>query len=228
MICVSIQAPDTERALLEMQHGFSVAQTVELRLDFMARADLGALLRRKAGQVIVTVRRKEEGGAFRGKERERIELLKEAVREGADYLDLEVSTSRTYVEEVLREINHYGCSCKLILSKHYWKGTPGLRILRGAVKRCLDLGAQIPKIVTMAHEKKDNLVVLRLMDWANSMGVPLISFCMGELGVPSRVMAPILGAPFTYACLSKGSETAPGQIPAAEMGRILEVLGGRT
>lgn len=228
MICVSVQAASPESVLLEMQESFSMAQMVELRLDCMAGIDPGLLLRHKRGPVVVTIRRKEEGGGFRGQEQERIELLKEAVRQGADYLDLEISTPRIYLEEVLREISDCGSGCKLILSKHYWKGTPGLGTLREAVRLCMALGAQIPKVVTMALKSKDNLVVMRLLDWALSLGIPLVSFCMGDLGVPSRVMAPLLGAPFTYACLRKGKETAPGQLPAAELGRILQALGART
>lgn len=228
MICVSVQAPDLESALLEMQVGFSVAQMVELRLDSMAKIDPGRLLRCKEGPVVVTVRRIEEGGWFRGEERERIEILKEAVRQGADYLDLELSTSRIYLEEVLKEIEDCSFDCKLILSKHYRKGTPGLGTLQRAVEACMALGAQIPKIVTMALKPKDNLVALRLLDWALSLHIPLVSFCMGELGVPSRVMGPLLGAPFTYACIRKGRETAPGQLPASELARILQALGAKT
>jgi 3-dehydroquinate dehydratase-1 len=49
---------------------------------------------------------------------------------------------------------------------------------------------------------------------------------MGDLGKISRIMAPLLGAHFTFATLGQDAATAPGQLTAAELFRILEILSG--
>src|SRR5437899_222463 len=40
---------------------------------------------------------------------------------------------------------------------------------------------------------------------------------LGPLGILTRIAAGRWGAPFTFASAGRGAETAPGQIPAAEM-----------
>ena len=43
---------------------------------------------------IVTNRRKEEGGKYRGEERKRLGVLQEAIDLGADYIDVELATRK--------------------------------------------------------------------------------------------------------------------------------------
>ena len=43
---------------------------------------------------------------------------------------------------------------------------------------------------------------------------------MGEMGKITRIMAPFLGAEFTFAAMDEGKETAPGQIPYLKMKEI--------
>jgi len=44
---------------------------------------------------------------------------------------------------------------------------------------------------------------------------------MGRKGRLTRILAPLLGCPFTYASIDGGKETAEGQIDAASLRRIL-------
>jgi 3-dehydroquinate dehydratase-1 len=48
---------------------------------------------------------------------------------------------------------------------------------------------------------------------------------MGELGKISRIVAPFLGAEFTYASLTDDNATAPGQISYQRLNKyILEIM----
>ena len=80
------------------------------------------------------------------------------------------------------------------------------------------------KMVTFAHSREDNLNVLGLIPYATERGQKIIAFCMGERGKMSRVMAPWMGAAWTYASLSTDRVSAPGQITVREMRRIWEGL----
>jgi 3-dehydroquinate dehydratase/shikimate dehydrogenase len=40
---------------------------------------------------------------------------------------------------------------------------------------------------------------------------------MGPLGIPGRILAPVLGVPFVFAPLNEGETSAPGQIPVKEL-----------
>lgn len=228
MICASIRARDTREALDEMELAFGLAHLVELRLDLMEEWDLKLLLARKKGPVVVTARSDREGGGFRGSEEERIGLLREAVELGADFVDVELNTEGRLLETLREHLRRKGGATRLILSWHNWNGTPPGRTLRGVVEKCLSAGAAIVKVVTTALRPEHNLVALELICWGKAHGIPIISFCMGELGRPSRVMAPLVGAPFTYGCLCPGREAAPGQIGVSELRVALEILGGES
>ena len=65
---------------------------------------------------------------------------------------------------------------------------------------------------------KDNARLLGLLD--SNKNVVVIG--MGELGKITRIIAPILGSKFTFASLSRGKETADGQM---ENGKMKDMIG---
>jgi 3-dehydroquinate dehydratase len=48
---------------------------------------------------------------------------------------------------------------------------------------------------------------------------------MGELGKTSRLLSPVFGAFFTFACLDETRKTAKGQLTIEEMKQAYETLG---
>ncbi|MEJ2067337.1 MAG: type I 3-dehydroquinate dehydratase, partial [Deltaproteobacteria bacterium] len=104
-------------------------------------------------------------------------------------------------------------------------GTPSDEALRKRFDACSRMGSDIVKIVTHAQAMEDNLRVLGLIPYARNKGRAIIALCMGEQGKISRVMAPLLGAYWSYASLEKGAESAPGQLTAEEMRLIYSLLG---
>jgi 3-dehydroquinate dehydratase/shikimate dehydrogenase len=86
----------------------------------------------------------------------------------------------------------------------------------------INLGADVWKVATKANDIRDNLVVLQLI---KEFKVPGISLAMGDLGVISRVLSPLVGGFLTYASVSKGSESAPGQLTVHELKSIYKLLG---
>jgi len=224
MICIPVVAKTNDKALKRMDASFLLADLVELRIDSIREANLAKLLAAKKGPVIVTARRREEGGFFAGTERERIGLLCEAVLCGADLVDIELSTDETLTAAVAREIRKKEGRTKLIISYHDFKKTSSYRTLRGIYNRCISRGADIVKIVTFARTLQDNLTILRLVDWAQGTGGSIIAHCMGEKGRVSRVMAPLFGSYLVFAAFTEGQESAPGQLTAREMKRIFRTL----
>jgi 3-dehydroquinate dehydratase type I len=224
MICIPIVAKDQRAALMQMERGFPLADILELRIDQIKNLNLEGLLRRKRGRVLVTNRRKDEGGGFSGTERERVELLKEAVALGVDYVDIEVRTEEALIKELSGKIgNHHG-RVKWIVSHHDFSGTPSERSLRRRLDACNRTGADIVKIVTYANTVDDNLRVLGLIPYARRRGLEIIAFCMGEVGQISRIMAPLLGSYSSYVSLEKGAESAPGQLTVEEIRQVFSIL----
>jgi len=122
---------------------------------------------------------------------------------GADYIDLEVDAAQS--------IPRYG-ETKRILSYHNFKETP--ENLEEIYADMLQLDGDIFKLATMANTPEDNVRMLRLVSDAER---PTIGFCMGELGIPSRILCGKYGAPWTYATFSSERVLAPGQLSFEEM-----------
>jgi 3-dehydroquinate dehydratase/shikimate dehydrogenase len=180
------------------------AELVELRLDWLSHSpDLGRLLAERPTPVVVTCRRPRDKGLWKQSEEHRRILLRSAVVGGAEYVDLE--------EDVATVIPRYG-KTKRIISYHNFDKTPSN--LEEIHSRLSKLDADVVKIVTMANSPGDNIRILRLVQGAK---VPTVGFCMGEFGIPSRILTGRYGAPFTYATFHKERTMAPGQLSFEEM-----------
>ncbi len=225
MICVSVLADTNREALRMAQRGFALGEAVELRIDRIPAPDLPALVGTRKGRIIVTNRCKKEGGYFAGPERDRLDLLGEAVRLGADFVDVEASTARDLVAGLAAQISSARGKTKLIVSTHEVSGTPSWRSLLRRVDSCRNRGADVVKIVTYARSLEDNLRVLRLILRSLAEGQPIAAFCMGAEGRISRVLAPLFGSCISYASLGNGREAAPGQLRVSEMRRAWRLLG---
>src|SRR6185503_11544677 len=150
------------------------------------------------GPVILTLRRPQDGGKYSGSEEERRMLLRSAIAEGVDYIDLE--------EDVAAMIPRYG-KTKRIVSLHDFRKTPDN--LEEIHARLAALDADIVKIATTANNTHDNLRLLQLM---RNASVPTVAICMGDIGTPSRILAGRFGAPFTFATFHHERTLAPGQL----------------
>lgn len=224
MICISIVPGTNEEALALLGRALPAADLVELRIDRIEKPDLPMLLYTGKKRILVTNRRRDEGGFFASCENRRMELLREAVALGARFVDIEARTGSAAVGRLGRAIRAKGGKTRLIVSHHDLSGTPSRQTLMKRYKDCRLLGADIVKIVTLANTVEDNLRVLEIIPQAQRMGQDVVAFCMGEKGRLSRVAAPLLGSCIHYASLEEGAESAPGQMTADRMRKILRLL----
>jgi len=229
-LCIPILAKTTAEALRKSRRPYPCAggsePILELRMDWIRDPELRMLLAGNRHRLMVTNRRREEGGLFAGSEEERVKVLREGAVLGADYVDIEMSTGDRLIAGLKEAIgSHAGDRTKLVLSWHEFRNTPSQRCLREKLARCMEWGPDIVKIVTMARRVEDNLEVLRLIPYARQKGVEIIAFCMGPAGRISRVVSPLMGGYLTFASAADDEASAPGQVTFADMVNILHVLG---
>ncbi len=205
MICVSIARTRHKMVLAEHQAlAQRGAQLVELRVDWLSRApDVPRLLKDRPTPVIVTCRRREDGGKWTGTEDARRMVLRTAIVSGADYVDLE--------DDIARSIPRYG-QTKRIVSHHDFETTPD--DLEAIWAEMAEMNPDVIKLVTMAHSPSDCIRLLKLVSEAK---IPTVGFCMGEFGTASRILCGKYGSPFTYAAFSAEREVAPGILTFQEM-----------
>jgi 3-dehydroquinate dehydratase type I len=219
-ICVPIVEKTTAEALRAVRQAGRVADFIELRLDYLRQPEWECLLESSPKPVIVTHRRKEEGGKFSTNAAGRFRVLREAIDLGANYVDVEMKNRRSLVRDLIEKKK----TAEVILSYHDFRGTPPYRELRRLFERMVGLEADIVKIVTYARSPEDNASTLLLIPYALERKKRIVTFCMGERGRVSRVISPLIGAAWTYASLTDDRASAPGQLTVGQMRQIWKRL----
>ncbi|MFQ6134655.1 MAG: type I 3-dehydroquinate dehydratase [Nitrososphaerales archaeon] len=220
-ICTSIPASSLTSLQTAIEKAFSYGSDyVEVRFDYLDMRDIDKLkpiLKRYADRCIYTCRRTEEGGRFQGDEEARSKVLKKLAEQNPAFIDIELSTVKEK-PDLAGSLRSGGSS--LIVSWHNFSETPSREVLKSVQEDALGFG-DVAKIVTFAKRFEDNASILSLYRSAGEGR--LIAFCMGELGVVSRVVCALIGSPLTYASL-ENDQTAPGQISVKELKEFYAAL----
>ena len=147
--------------------------------------------------------------------------LVRAIEAGARYVDVEIEAPKQMSKRVRSAAHENGTV--FIRSYHDFEGTGTPEALKTVVEKCLYHGADIVKVVTMAHSEAEVQTVMSLYGRCAAQG-NLIAFCMGEAGRQSRLDCLKYGSPYTYSALTAEESAAPGQWPVEEMRKA--VYGG--
>ncbi|MEK7171471.1 MAG: type I 3-dehydroquinate dehydratase [Patescibacteria group bacterium] len=226
-ICIPIRVKSLKEAEKQVKNAILLLKSVpqkpeilfEIWLDRFCGSDFEANLRKLIknckAPVIAVCRGKIERGDFKGSEKERIEILKNAVLAGAKMVDCGIRTDKKLVGDLKKVCRKHGA--KLIISKHIWDKTPELPDLLKIFKSAKALGADIVKIATSAKKWSDNVVLFELVSRVSQKGGEIIAVGMGECGRISRIGCPLLGSYLTYVALDEKSRTAEGQFTLKEI-----------
>ena len=208
MICVSIGRGRHRHVIAEHRHLVQQgAKLVELRVDYIdGEANIKRLVADRPCPVIITCRRTADGGKFAGSEDQHLMLLRTAIAEGVEYVDLE--------EDIAAKIPRFGQS-KRIISHHDFRKTPDN--LEEIHRRLGGLDADIIKICTMANHPRDNLRMLQL---SRQSKIPTVGVCMGDIGAPTRILGGRFGSPLSFATFHHERALAPGQLSFQQMTEV--------
>jgi 3-dehydroquinate dehydratase / shikimate dehydrogenase len=171
---------------------------VELRLDGVADLDVAGALEGRKRPVIVTCRPEWEGGRFAGSEPDRLRHLADAIRLGAEYVDVEWKADR-------RDLPH-GETTRIVLSHHDFVGLPAdladrVRAMRGE-------RPYLVKIAVTATRLSDCLTLRDTLSGAAAH----VAIAMGAPGELTRLCPWLFGSCWTY-----GGSAAPGQVAARDL-----------
>jgi len=209
MICVSL----ADLNFSDCRKAIASAECAEIRLDrsHFSREEIAELFAQKP-VLIATCR----PGTFSLDQRR--EKLASAITAGANYVDIEVDAEETFRGHLTELAQRKGCG--LILSYHNQKETPALAVLQQIIKDCFARKADIAKIACRVQSLSDSARLLSLYDTEKT----IIALGMGEAGQITRIAGLLLGAPFTYAALGPGRETAEGQLDKDTLENLLKLL----
>lgn len=222
MICTCIQHKSYEEILDILSR--PEVEMAEIRLDLCELKDdeIEDLFSNSDTPLIATCRTCTEVPADEAERR-----LSLAIRSGARFADLEIEAPVAQSKRFRNLCEENGT--EIIRSYHNFSETPSDEVLQMALARCFRYGADIAKIVTTCNSAEDAMrtegLYSCILEDIDSLEGRLIAFGMGEEGRASRLECLRRGAPFTYAALTEGEGTAPGQWTTSEM---TYALYGRT
>lgn len=220
-ICACILPKTGDEAIRLTQEAESQgADFVEVRLDNLrSHGQLHDIASCSPLLKIATNRSRSHHGHFSGSETERVESLLSAANAGFEYVDIELATPRlSQIVDKLIDVD-----TRPVLSHHDFEVTPTTQQLREVLKSEVANRAELCKIVTTAKSRQDNITILNFLHSVRRRA-RIISFAMGELGQPSRILSPLFGGFFTMASVKQAAATAPGQLTVRELTAIYRHL----
>jgi 3-dehydroquinate dehydratase-1 len=209
MICVAIIESSLDDLLTELQNvTFAEVRLEQLKPSLEEVQTIFSLPKK----LIATMR----PGTVSDEERSRV--LVAAVEAGAAYVDVEIESPKWFKDKVIKATRN--TKCQAIVSFHDFDSTPEKERLQEIVATCFADGADVAKVACQAHTARDSARILALLDSDR----PVIALGMGAAGKITRIAAPLLGAPLTFASRSPGQETAEGQLDIASLSKLFETI----
>jgi 3-dehydroquinate dehydratase-1 len=204
------------------------ADILELRIDLLKDEErtvekIKAFTAKLQKPLIVTNRRKEEGGAFAGTEAQRINLLTTILETATvNAVDVEFFSPDPGKSEVVTKAQ--SLRIPIIFSFHDFNSTPSrpelLQIVTGMYKE----GGNIAKIAVTPRTLSDALLLLQLTHDLTQEEKFVVTIGMGPIGRHLRVITPLYGSVLTYGFI-EGEAVAPGQLSVNELRSIMDRLG---
>ena len=223
-ICASLTKVESGEFGKSANRAFDMgANILEIRFDYVSInrfSEAVAEVRPFKAKCIYTLRKASQGGKFSGSEMKRLGYLRELASQLPMMIDVEYETLQEHPE-----IGSFIDSLKvpILLSWHDFISTPAEKELSELLILMSSYSNNI-KVVTMANSVDDTLRVLSLYKSINR-SVNLIAFCMGDIGIVSRVFCAFQSnCPFIYAALDR--PVAPGQITIEQMEKLLAAISG--
>ncbi|MDR3182945.1 MAG: shikimate dehydrogenase [Planctomycetaceae bacterium] len=215
MFCVTIACGSHTRMIAEHQRlADDGVKLTELRLDFLRRKpELHRLIPVRPTAAVITIRRKQDGGLWQESEEQRQTLLRSAIAEQPEFIDIEV--------DIADKIPSFGTT-RRIISYHNIEGMPDdLDALHQ------EMSAKSPFFIKIAVSPNNTREMLRFLTFIKTKnetakaqgqnGIRVIGICMGELGKASRILAKKFAMPYTYTTFSEERMIAPGILEYREL-----------
>jgi 3-dehydroquinate dehydratase/shikimate dehydrogenase len=221
-VCVAVIGSDPNEMFEKAEGLVRDNSFLEFRLDYLfkpglALARINRFTESHPGTVVIaTCRRVAAGGKFRGSVAAQLDLLGKAAMAGCQLVDVEFQTASKCRPEQLQKLRSRAA---LILSFHDFRAT---KKLDETLEKMLAYPADFYKIVSTATTLSDNVSMIKFLS-RESDHHSLVSMCMGEQGIISRVLGLRAGSVFTFAAARAAEATAPGQVTAQELRSVYRI-----
>lgn len=199
MICISVTPKSRRFAKADLLNASRQCDLIELCLDHLLKEpDISDLLGATGKPVLISCRRKADGGEWEGSEEDRLRLLRQAIVSGPAYVELEL--------DVADKIRRYGNTRRVV----------SFTSLDAPI-------ADVERIYTQARNNDADVVKFsfptRTLDatWPLLSAVaqyrepPIVGTGLGRAGLMFSLLGRKFNSPWIYAALEKGMESYDAQ-----------------
>ncbi len=208
MICISVTPESRNFAKVDILNAAAQSDMVELCLDRLIKTpDIGDLISGFDVPILVSCRRPEDGGKFKGSETERINLLRQAIIAEPAYIELDLETAK--------QVPRFGKTKRVI---SYTSLNKPLTELDDIFDEMEAAKADIIKFTWPTPTLQTAWPLLAAI--SQKRDIPVVGLGLGPAGVTFSLLGVKYGSPWTYAALEKGMETFEGQPTVAELHEV--------
>ncbi len=208
MICISVTPTSRQLAKVDIFNAAANADLVEVCVDHLAKEpDFPELLEGRKKPILISCRRKHEGGHWEGTEEQRLALLRQAIVAGPEYIELEL--------DVAKSIPRFGKTKRVISHTRMDKA---LGNVEDVIEEAKKVHADVVKF-TWPTPTLDAAWPL-LATVSKKRDIPVVGQGMGRAGVTFSLLGRKHGSPWMYAALEKGMEAFEGQSTVWDLDEI--------
>jgi 3-dehydroquinate dehydratase / shikimate dehydrogenase len=211
MICLTLMEQSIDKNLKVLEKYQHQVDMIELRLDTLLRPlDISPDKVRSDFNlpVIITFRRKIDGGKFDGPEPFRKKILLAYAKQNFDFIDLEMGEHFPDVEKTVLDSN-----TKIIRSYHNFSTVPDN--LETIIRTLASNSGEIAKVAVSPCNSIETLQLYKIFEKVKDIKNKII-LGMGEFGLSSRILYKRVGSLLTF-CSSSNNPGAPGQLNPEKM-----------
>jgi len=208
MICISVTPTSRKLAKVDLLNASRHCDLIELCLDHLAKEpDVGEMISGIDKPILVSCRRVEDGGHWKGTDEDRFQWLRNAIVAGPAYVELDLETAKRIPRfgDTKRVVSYTSLDRPLNNVDSIFEEAAGVKA--DVVKftwPTTTLEAAWPLLVAVS--KKSNL--------------PAVGIGLGGSGITFSLLGRRYGSPWIYAALEKGMETHPEQATVWELDEI--------
>ncbi len=208
MICISVTPESRQLAKVDIYNAANQCDLVEVCLDRLAKEpDVKDMISGCKKPVLISCRPPQEGGKFDGTEDERMQLLRQAILAGPDYIELDPASAM--------KIPRFGKTQRVV---SFASLTRPLNDVEEAFDEATRCKADIVKFTWPTEILESAWPLLAVVSQKRLL--PVVGLGLGRCGLTFSLLGRKYGSPWIYAALEKGMEAFPGQPTVGELDDI--------
>jgi len=205
MICITVAPTSRTLAKVDILNACRYADVVELALDHLIKEpDVKDLIEGFDKPIIVSCRRKQDGGKFEGSEQERMTLLRQAIAAGPAYIELDLDTAP--------KIPRFGKTQRVI---SFTRMDHPETDIDSIFDEAANANADIVKFTWPTPTLDDAWPLLVAV--STKRRLPIVGMGLGRADLTFSLLGQKYGSPWIYAALEQGLEAFPGQATVFEL-----------